>query len=266
MFVHALVMAWTQAAPKTVQVATRPLAVALVNARTEQAPPTATLVAQQNIDGGGSARAGTLATPLPHTGPSPNTIVLEALRKRQAELETEQFRLLTRLAAERKVSGERPTAHPWQDARTPGNADLEQDSVVLNAQIAALAERIERDNQAPRRAFVAPAAAFAPYAAYVDGWRTRIETVGTRHFPAEARTGDGASLRMSVTLAADGTVVETVIDRPSSVAALNLAARRIVQLSSPFPPFSPELAATTDRLTITRTWHFQNDTLDTRAP
>lgn len=58
----------------------------------------------------------------------------------------------------------------------------------------------------------------------------------------------------------------THVDRPASRPALNLAARRIVQLAAPFPSFQPELAATTDQLTITRSWHFLNDTLDTSAP
>ena len=263
--VLAVAMGWPPAAAPARETAARPLKVSLVNARSEDAPPAPDVAAQQNVDGGGTERPGTLATPLPHTGPSPNTIVLEALRKRQAELEVEQLRLLTRLTGERHVSAERPNAHPWQDAPTPGNADASQTSAVLNAQIAALAERIERDSQAPRRAFVAPAAMQVPYAAYVDGWRTRIETIGTRHFPAEAR-GAGASLRMSVTLAADGSVVAADIDQPARNPALNLAARRIVQLSAPFPHFPPELAAVTDRLTITRTLHFVHDTLDTRAP
>jgi protein TonB len=188
------------------------------------------------------------------------------LHKRQAELEAEQQRLLTRLQAKRQVSAQHSTADARTEAQSPGHTEVDQDSVVLNAQIAALAERIERDNPALRRAYIAPSAMQAVYAAYVDAWRTRIENVGTRHFPVEARGGRGETLRMTVTLAAEGHVLQTHIDQPASNPALNLAARRIVQLAAPFPPFPPELASTTKRLTITRNWHFLNDTLDTSAP
>ena len=263
---HALLMAWPYLPPARIPLANQSLAVSLVNVRTDQAPLAPTLIAQQHVDGGGTERAGTVVTPLPHTGPSPHTVVLEALRKSQAELEAEQQRLLTRLQAKRRVAAQRSTADAWTETQSPGHAEVDQDSVVLNAQIAALAERIERDSQALRRAFIAPSAMQTVYAAYVDAWRTRIENVGTRHFPAEARGGRGETLRLTVTLTAEGHVLQTHIDRPARNPALNLAARRIVQLAAPFPPFPPELASTTKRLTITRNWHFLNDTLDTSAP
>ena len=190
----------------------------------------------------------------------------DTLRRRQAELEAEQFRLMTQLQSRIAAPPEKSTAHPWPDGQAPGNAQTDQESVVLNAQIAALTERIQAYNQAPRKQFVAPSAALALHAAYVDAWRTRIEAVGTRHFPQQARGRTYGSLQMTVYIRADGSVADAVIDRPAEHPELNLAARRIVQLAAPYPAFPAELAATTDLLAITRTWNFVNDTLDTQAP
>ena len=48
-------------------------------------------------------------------------------------------------------------------------------------------------------------------------------------------------------------------------AVLDRAARHIVKLSAPFPPFPPEIARDTDVLEITRTWIFTNDKFATRS-
>jgi len=43
---------------------------------------------------------------------------------------------------------------------------------------------------------------------------------------------------------------------------LDYAARRIVQMASPYAPFPPDIKRDTDILEITRTWHFtQGDQL-----
>ena len=242
------------------------LEVVLVNARTESAPVEAKLLAQAQVDGGGDADRGTASSPLPQTGQSPQQIVLAALRKRQLELENEQRRLLTLLEANREVPAERQQVHPWNDAATPGQDTENQDSALQNAQIAALAARVKAYNQRPRKHFFAPSTSPWRYAQYVETWRQHVENVGTRHYPEEARGRIYGSLRMTVYIRSDGSVVDVEIDQPSPQAVLNQAARRIVQLAAPFEPFPPDIAAETDVLAITRTWHFVNDVLDTQAP
>jgi len=253
----------SQARPR----AAAPLEVVLVNARTEAAPVQPRLLAQNAVDGGGQAERGTAASPLPRTGESAQTVVLNALRRRQMQLEAEQKLLLAQLHASRRVPAERREADPWiEQAAEPGRDDADRDSVLQNARIAALAERIQEYSRRPRRHFFAPSTSPSRYAQYVDAWRSRVEAVGTRHYPDEARGRIYGSLRMTVTLRADGTVLDVEIDQPSDRPVLNQAARRIVQLASPFAPFPPDIARETDELSITRTWHFVNDTLDTRSP
>jgi len=266
LLLHAGALAWRLSAPAPSRPKPAPLEITLVNARTPLAPAKAQVIAQNQVDGGGYAEQGVASTPLPRTGESAETIVLQAMRKRQAQLEAEQMRLLTQLQSPTTVGDERQAVYPWPDATIDGEDVHEQPGVVQNSQIASLASRIQSYNAQPRKTFVAPSAQASHYAAYLDSWRSRIETIGTRHYPEEARGRLYGSLQITVSIRADGSVASVDIDRPSQHAVLNQAARRIVQLASPFPPLPADIASETDMLVITRTWHFVNDRLQTQVP
>ncbi|HTK00174.1 MAG TPA: TonB family protein, partial [Bordetella sp.] len=208
---------------------------------------------------------GMAQSPLPQSGDAPSAVVLEAMRKRQSSLEETQQRLLSQLQASTQVSPPHQAGQPVPDANTPGKEEQDQDSVLQNAQVAALSARVQAYNKRPRRTFVAPAAEASRYAQYLDAWRSRVEAIGTQHYPDEARGRVYGTLRMTVYVRADGSVADVEIDTPSKYAVLNQAARRIVQLSAPFPPFPPDIARDTDVLAITRTWNFVNDTVETQA-
>jgi protein TonB len=265
LIIHAAVLA-VRFAPGTPRPPAQSLEVILVNARTETAPAQAEARAQSNVEGGGDAEQGMAQSPLPQSGDAPNAVVLEAMRKRQASLEETQQRLLSQLRASTQVNPPRESGQPVPDASTPGRDEQDQDSVLQNAQVAALSARVQAYNKRPRRTFVAPSAEASRYAQYLDAWRSRIEAVGTQHYPDEARGRVYGSLRMTVYVRADGSVADVEIDAPSQHAVLNQAARRIVQLSAPFAPFPPDIARDTDVLAITRTWNFVNDKLETQAP
>ncbi|SAI72728.1 membrane protein [Bordetella ansorpii] len=266
LLVHAAVLAWRFGPGASARAPVQSLEVVLVNAKTETAPVHAQALAQQQIDGGGEAARGIAQSPLPRTGESAQTIVLQAMRQRQLQLEAEQNRLLTQLESPQRTGAERQAVHPWPDAPESGDDTAQQPGVIQNARIAALSERIREYNSRPRRAYVAPSAAQSRYAAYLDGWSRRIESVGTQHYPEDARGRIYGTLRITVTVRADGSLAGFDIDQPSPHAVLNQAARRIVQMAAPFAPFPPELARDIDELVITRTWHFVNDTLETAGP
>jgi len=266
LLVHAGVLAWRFAPHATGRTPAPALEFVLVNAKTDTAPVRAQALAQQQVDAGGDAARGLAQSPLPRTGDSAQTIVLRAMRQRQLQLEAEQTRLLTQLESPQRAAAERQAVHPWPDAGEPGDDTAQQAGVVQNAHIAVLSDRVQQYNAQPRRAYVAPATAASRYAAYLDGWSRRIESIGTQHYPDTARGKIYGSLRITVTVRADGSLAGFDIDQPSPHAILNQAARRIVQMAAPFAPFPPELARDTDELAITRTWHFMNDTLETTAP
>lgn len=259
----ALAWHWARRLPRPPAPA---LEVVLVNARSDTAPARAQALAQQNLEGGGQDRQGLARTPLPRTGESADTVVLQAMRKRQQQLEKEQARLLTQLQASRKAAAPHQAAHPDATATDPGQDPEDQQGVVQNAQIAALSQRVQAYNKQPRRAFVGPSAQASRYAAYLDGWARRVESIGTQHYPAAARGHIYGSLRVTITVRKDGSLAGFVIDQPSQYAVLNQAARRIIEMAAPFAPFPPDIARDTDELVITRTWHFINDSLKTSGP
>jgi len=242
------------------------LEVVLVNARTESAPVQARLLAQAQVDGGGDSDAGHAASPLPRTGDADATLVQEALRQRQMELEIQQRNLLAQLHSTHTAPPPRELTLSWDHFAATGRDERDQDSLLQHAQIAALTERVHAYNSQPRKHFFAPSTSPSRYAQYVDAWRSIIETTGTRYYPPEARGRVYGWLRMTVAVRADGSVSRVDIDQPSPHALLNQAARRIVQLAAPFPAFPPDIAQETDELSITRTWHFVNDTLSTQMP
>ncbi|HEX7386010.1 MAG TPA: energy transducer TonB [Castellaniella sp.] len=243
------------------------LEVTLVNSRSDTPPLRPQALAQQSLNGGGNAATGLAASPLPRTVDSTaDEQVLEALHRRQAELEAEQKRLLTQLEAHEKVAASRPNRELLGQSSDPGNDDREQESLILNARIAAIKEQIEHYNAEPRQTFVGPATQAVGYAQYVEAWRRRIELIGTEHYPPEARGKIYGDLQLTVYIRSNGQLDHIAFDQPSSHAVLNSAARRIVELAAPFDPFPAELAKKTDILAITRTWHFTHGGLETGSP
>lgn len=265
--VHAAVLAihFSNPAPPKTQAST--LEVTLVNARSPAAPLNPKLLAQNQLNGGGQAQAGQASSPLPRTAAeSANELVLAALHKRQAELEAEQLRLYTQLTALQKVRPEREQPDIPDESDDSGSDTINQESLVLNAQISALKERIARYNAQPRQQFSGPSAKAVDYAEYVEAWRQKIELLGTEHYPDEARGKVYGSLQLTVYIRKDGSLERLEIDRPSSEPILNLAAARIVQLAAPFAPLPPAIAKNTDVFAITRTWNFLNQQLETTTP
>ena len=263
--IHAAVLSLRLVAPPQPAPSLEALEVTLVNARTEAPPLQPKMLAQEQINGGGTAATGQASSPLPRTAAeSADEIVLAALRKRQEELEAEQQRLYTQVLSEQKTRPERKQPDFFERSSDPGADERHQESLVVNAQISALRERIERYNERPRRQFTGPSTKAVDYAEYVEAWRKKIELLGTEHYPDEARGKVYGSLQLTVYIRRDGTLEKVEIDRPSPHAILNLAAARIVQLAAPFAPLPPTMAANMDVLAITRTWHFVNQTLETQ--
>ena len=102
------------------------------------------------------------------------------------------------------------------------------------------------------------------FAYYLDAWRREVERVGQLNYPAEARAkGLAGTLRLRVTIAADGTLQDVQLLQTSGHAVLDAAAVRIVRLAAPYAPFSPTMRSTTEVLEIERTWQFRNSRLST---
>ncbi|MGA2188907.1 MAG: TonB family protein [Steroidobacteraceae bacterium] len=94
-------------------------------------------------------------------------------------------------------------------------------------------------------------------AVYLDGWRRKIEHVGTMNFPDAARRRKlSGTPVIEVTIGADGRLLQSVVRRSSGHAEIDEAAMRILKLASPYDPFPAALFAKHDQIRIAYEWQF----------
>ncbi|HET9695087.1 MAG TPA: TonB family protein [Steroidobacteraceae bacterium] len=94
-------------------------------------------------------------------------------------------------------------------------------------------------------------------AAYLDGWKRRIERVGTLNFPNEARRRRmSGNPVLEVAIRADGALESVVVRRSSGHRELDQAAVGIVRLAAPFDPFSTALRERYPVLRFAYEWQF----------
>jgi len=94
-------------------------------------------------------------------------------------------------------------------------------------------------------------------AAYLDGWKRRIEQVGTLNFPNAARRESmSGNPVLEVAIRADGHLEQVLVRRSSGHRELDNAAVRIVRLASPFDPFPPAMRERYPVLRFAYEWQF----------
>jgi protein TonB len=238
----------------------RALDVILVNSRSATRPTDVQAKAQANLDGGGNTDENRrAATPLPvskHTKEGDNLV--EAQR-RVAQLETQQREMMTQLKGQKAVAAPKqadpappaPLAPP-----SPTGLDLASSAMAIARLEGQIAKNIEEYNKRPRKKFIGARTEEYRFAQYVEDWRQKVERIGNLNYPEAARGKMYGSLVLTVIIKADGTLDRVDVNRPSGQKVLDDAARRIVQMASPYAPFPADIARDTDILEITRTWTF----------
>lgn len=108
-----------------------------------------------------------------------------------------------------------------------------------------------------RELLVTPSTRASDVAIYLDGWKRRIEQVGTLNFPNEARRRHlSGNPLVLVVLASNGGLVRADIRRSSGHAELDQAALDILRLATPFESFPAELSTRYDVLRFSYEWEF----------
>jgi protein TonB len=236
-----------------------PIEVVLVNAKTRERPSKADVLAQANLNRGGTVDERRRAkTPLPVTEPRKPGKDLAEAQRRQRSLEARTQELLAQV---RESKASVPTSAPRElGAEDPGTqpngrdlADLALAAMRLQAQID---RQLEEYQKRPRKRFIGANAAEYRFAQYEEDWRVKVERVGTLNYPAEARGKSYGNLRLTVTIRPDGSVESVELDRSSGLKVLDAAAFKIVRMAGPYAPFPPDIRRDTDLLVITRTWFF----------
>ena len=246
------------------QPADQRLEVVLVNARTRERPARAEVMAQANLDRGGTVDEPHRArSPLPVTNPREPGRDLAAAERRVRELEARQQELLAAARAqEKQVAQPPPEAAPAEQVAPPSGRDLADLALAAMRLQAQIDRQIDEYQKRPRKKFIGANAAEYRFAQYEEDWRAKVERVGTLNYPAEARGKIYGNLRLTVTIRADGSVDSIELDRSSGLKVLDAAAFKIVRMAGPYAAFPPAIQRDTDLIVITRTWFFgQGDKL-----
>ena len=97
-------------------------------------------------------------------------------------------------------------------------------------------------------------------AQYLKDWENKVERTGNVNYPAAAmKPGFSATLTMEVHINMDGSIKSMSITRSSGNKELDDAAKKIVQLSAPFPALPDALHEELEVLKITRVWKFSDE-------
>jgi protein TonB len=258
---HSILLLITFGFPDSLasKVMPKSIEVVLVNSKSHTRPVKADALAQADLDGGGNTdEARRAKTNLPALPDMPADADVSLASKRVQQLETEAQRMMTQLKSSAQMVQPQTVAH---DPVLASDAPVVADSPHERTEIARLEAQISKEWEAyqelPKRKFIGARTQGAVEAQYLDGWRQRIERVGTANYPEEAkRQGLFGTVMVTVAVRADGTVEKIDIDRSSGSPVLDAAVERIVQLAGPFKPFPDPLRKQADILHITRNWAF----------
>lgn len=262
--VHAFILLITFSPPEVPAGKFTPqLDVVLVNARSAERPARADVLAQANVDGGGNVEAERRAKANLPVVRDTESAAVQLSARRVEQLEEEARRLLA-LAGKRDADAARQDPVRSEPAPERDNDPMLDEQQQMIARLEAeIAREWEAYQKLPRRKFIGARAEGVVYAEYVDGWRRKIEKVGTENFPVEARQRKlYGSLLLTVSIKADGSVEKVEIERSSGHRVLDTAATRIVDLAGPFSPFPEAIRAQYDVLSITRSWSFTRSDLE----
>ena len=253
--VHGIVLStqFMQVNPQHFEDLSQPIEVVLVNARSKEAPLKANVLAQVDLAGGGNVDEDRQAkSPLPASKES-SQANRESLQTRVQKLEEQARQLMTQLTSKPAVDSA-PAPTPRREVNSSDLMQQASEAAKLQARIDKQWDEYQRR---PRREFVGASAKSYVFASYVEAWVSKVERIGNNNYPEAARRqGIYGSLRMTVSIFADGEVEKIEIDKSSGHRILDQAAVRIVEMSAPYAPFSREMREKADILSITRTWTF----------
>jgi protein TonB len=259
----ALILAVSFAANTATPYTTPQIEVTLASRPSDTAPEDAQQIAQANQEGGGDeadVNQITSRNNLQSNAPSAQQALVQL---RQENVARQRETVTTTAMSQNSVTTEK-----MEDEQEENLTDgVSPEAAQLSQELASLPGELDDDTRVsakqPRvRRLTAASAKHSVDAAYLLDWRRRLEAVGNQYYPeASIRYGMYGDLRMLVVIRKDGSLEDIQILSSSGYAVLDEAAIKIVRMAAPYSPFPPELKATTDKLEIVRTWHFQENQL-----
>jgi periplasmic protein TonB len=232
----------------------------LVDGRDESAPEKASFIANRNSQAAGVAAQGlhpsnalSAQAPIAQVG-SPEGADLADGTPRELVPSAEE--LVSRGQSERVNATPQPTDDPADVRR---KAATLVDALAPQTTAVELGVRAELPNgDDDRRTLIAtPSAQQSILAEYLEGWRQRVERIGTANYPTRFLGGpDHGRPTLEVTIRADGSLKDIVVRHSSGDKALDQAALKILRLAAPFDPLPPNVRKNYDILRFAYDWDF----------
>jgi len=258
--VHGMVLSthFVQVNPRLFEDPNLPMEVVLVNAKSAESPLEPDALAQVNLAGGGNTDEDRrLKSPLPASPKSQTGSEEAALQSRVSDLEQQARALLSQLKPNAAMQNQPQTAPPTPEQPAIDTSQLNQQAREMAQLQARISQQWDEYQKRPKRAFVGANVKEYSFARYVEDWVTKVERVGNVNYPdAARRQGIYGSLKLTVSIYANGRIEAVEIDRSSSSKVLDAAAVRIVELAAPYATFPDDMRQKADILSITRTWTF----------
>ncbi|HEY7670861.1 MAG TPA: TonB family protein [Gammaproteobacteria bacterium] len=212
----------------------------------------AQLGAGQATEGMRPTRALTADHPVSRLG-LPNGADLEDGTPRDPAQSPDQ--LVTRAASAERVAAAPDTTQTAAEERELAATLFERTAP------ASLAAEVDLDTVLPKSvdstAVAIPTTSESAVAAYLVGWRQRVERIGTANFPERLLTGEHRNgPTLEVAIGPQGNLVDIVVRKSSGDRTIDQAALRILRLAAPFEPLPASLTAEFATLRFAYEWKF----------
>jgi protein TonB len=233
--------------------------------REELAPETADFLANRDQRGVGQAARGLRPTstlsaeqPAAELGDPAGTDDRDAT-PRETEPAPEQL-------VSRESGGEPVPAIPAPDeeaapAELRAAALIQQSAPQTTAMELGMRAELPDGSDDARTLIATPSTRQSGLAEYLDGWRRRVERIGTANYPRELLGDiDAGRPTLEVVIGADGRLDDIVVRNSSGDKALDQAALKILRLAAPFAPLPEEIRKDYDVLRFAYEWDFSTRT------
>lgn len=233
----------------------------LMNTADGPAPIRADLEAQVNHEGGGNADSGHAKSPLPDMQKTEEGDAVKSVKRRTEQLESEMRELYTQLHKRDQTVAQTPEKNTPQP--TDGNDNFDSDKEFAR-RAAEIDKEVDDYNKRPRKTQITPSTRRTEYALYYSQVKSKIEKVGTLHFPSKDGRKLYGELILHIPIYQDGTLYlkdgGPTVERSSGDRSLDRAALRIVEHSAPFTEFPRKmLSANGDVWEVTVTFKFTRE-------
>lgn len=260
--VHAIVILGVSFEPIMNELRTPPpLEVVLVQKSDSERPEEADYLAESAQDGGGESDEqkrpsspftsdqdldtdGIAPTPMVESAPKPSEAADDAV--------------LTTLFSDREVKTETEEQEPTEEVKNLAEIEVDQSFEIARLQ-AEIDRQQEQTAKRPKKKWLTARTHEATSAKYMYRWVEKVERIGNLNYPDAVRRNKlSGAVVMTVGILKSGAIESILVEESSGQRILDDAAKRIVQLASPFEPLVGKLGDETDILYITRTWDFQS--------